>query len=76
MARMDFGKANRVVAWRAGERNAWSGHLPDVVTPASPKQLRYLAALMARAGRRPHTPEEIERLTMASASRMINEFTR
>lgn len=75
MGKMDWGKANRAAAWRASERDVWSGHLPDVATPASEKQLRFLAALMAKAGRRPHTEEEIAQLSMASASRLIKQFT-
>ena len=74
MARMDFGKANRVQAWRQSERDVWSGHLPDASPRATDKQLAYLAVLMARRGRRAHTPEEAAQLTIASASRLIKSL--
>ena len=43
--------------------------------PASEKQMIYLQALLVKHGRRPLTVEEMARLTLASASRLIKEFT-
>lgn len=74
MSKLNWAKASRVEVWRQSERNAWSGQLPDASPRATDKQLKYLAVLMARNGRRPHTAEEIALLTTASASRLIKSL--
>ena len=74
MSRLDWDKANRVRAWREGERTAWSGRVPQAVTKASQKQLDYLAVLLAKNGRRAFTPDEAKAMTVAQASRMIENL--
>lgn len=75
MAKMDWDKASRAQAWRDAGKNAWRGNVPPATMRATLRQIEYLRALMAKAGRRAFTPAEESMLTIARASRLIAEFT-
>jgi len=74
MARMNWAKADRAQKWRESVHNAWSGVLPPSVPGATDKQIGYIQALLVGAGCRPLNDDELARLTVASASRLISEL--
>ncbi len=71
---MNWAKADRAQQWRESVHNAWSGVLPPSVPGATDKQLSYIQKLLADNGRRPLNDDELARLTIASASRLISEL--
>ena len=75
MGGLNWDKNNRAKVWRQSVRDTWSGHVPAAPSPASEKQVIYLQALLVKHGRRPLTVDEMAQLTIASASRLIKEFT-
>jgi hypothetical protein len=71
MAKMDYGKARRCELWRESARTAWSGGVPSIFQRASARQIDYVQLLLKKLGRRPLAPAELAKLTVASASRLI-----
>lgn len=76
MARMNWEKVRAAQQWDTYVRKAPKpGPRPVLARAASEKQKDYIQGLLKKAGRRAFSADELDTLTIDSASRLIKDLT-